>query len=219
MSDLLEVVEFAIFVLNLWATARIIGQAGYSRLWILLPLVSFVLTFAAIVTFSHDLLLILLGESQGLGTAEGLWVFAGLSWAATWVFFLVFAFSRWPVTSLAGARGHEGPRPEPPASPWTSRPGPTYRPQLPAVTKPRDAASPSGDLAENVPPAPAVVAPSPTSGPASVRHCAWCGEPLPGNRAFFHECGSRDRPATHCVTCGAALPNDGAPCATCAVPS
>jgi hypothetical protein len=49
-------------------------------------------------------------------------------------------------------------------------------------------------------------APAPSARSARTKHCVWCGESLPGSRALFHYCGSKDRPVTNCAR---SLPNLG----------
>lgn len=227
-------VDLAILVLNYWAVTRIISQAGYSPLWITLPLIPLVLTIVAMIMLYHDLRSLAFGVPFGAGgtvfisglSGDGVvWSLDALSIFVTWVFFLVFAFTRWPVTATAESASR-GPTNSPP-------PGgaPQYGRNVPAPRRPSDRVSPppapsgqsdAGSPSSATDDGPGSATPSASAtrstspGLPRVKHCAWCGDSLPGSRALFHDCGPKDRPVTHCMTCGLQLPGEGAPCPSCA---
>lgn len=197
--------------LDYWATMRIITQAGYSSMWIVLPLAPLVLTIICYVIVWNDLHEIYFGGGLGVldfGTAKLFWHLDEFSILLNWIFYIVFAFSRWP--SIGTPRSRDV-APLPP-SPTRALPNPPTRPSEPAAQIPSALAVPSAVG----PGADLVTAPAaaPASRPAA-KFCPWCAEPLPGNRALFHECGSKDRPETNCRSCGAALPAGGTECTAC----
>jgi hypothetical protein len=224
-------VDLAILVVNYWAVTRIISQAGYSPAWIALPLLPLVLTIVAMIMLYHDLRGFAFGlpfGSAGTVFIAGLsgdgvvWSLDALSIFVTWVFFLVFAFTRWPVTVEAESASRGSANSPPPGG------APQYGRQVPGPRRPSGSVapspiasgtteSPSGAAdSEARHAAPSASATSSTGpAPARVKRCAWCGESLPGSRALFHDCGSKDRTVTHCTTCGAQLPSEGAPCPLC----
>lgn len=227
-------VDLAILVLNYWAVTRIISQAGYSPAWIVLPLIPLVLTIAAMVMLYHDLRGLAFGLPFGAGgtvfisglSGDGIvWSLDALSIFVTWVFFLVFAFTRWPVTITAESASR-GPTNSPP-----SGGAPQYGRNVPGPRRPSGVVPPSSvtsrpsgadtqssapeDGASQAMPS-AGAASSASTGPVRVKHCAWCGDSLPGSRALFHDCGSKDRPVSHCTTCGMQLPGEGSTCPSCA---
>jgi hypothetical protein len=141
---------------------------------------------------------------------------------ANWIFFLIFAFSRWPGALVVDS-----------ARPSSSPPGgsPQYglgdsrlpNPSPGSIPSPMGATSSSPPHFQNVvggerarDALTANATPAANAGAVRTKHCVWCGESLPGSRALFHDCGSKDRPATNCVACGAALSSEGAPCRACA---
>jgi hypothetical protein len=204
---------FCVLVLDYWATMRIITQAGYSSLWVALPLAPLVLTVICYAILWRDLHEIYFGGGFGFGGINNeslFWHLDEFSILLNWIFYLVFAFSRWPVsgedrTRDFALRPSELPRANPRSpsrQPETTAPIPGGR-ALPVT-----AAGPS--------PGSASVAESPATKRPGALFCAWCGEPLPGNRAIFHDCGPKERPETFCKNCGAALPAGSAECSSCA---
>jgi hypothetical protein len=199
----------AILVLDYWAVARIIGKAGFSRLWVIVPLTPFVLLVISAVDLWHDFHTLEFGGSYGFIGIEGigiLWNLVRISVLVNWVMFLVFAFSRWPVESGQGvARSSKRPRGSSPVE-TVVEPGQRFGP------KPGQAPS-KPPAASAAPPPPTT--PVPAAPTAVVKRCVWCAEPLPGSRALFHDCGSKDRPPAFCATCGAALPENSLNCSAC----
>ncbi len=220
MESIYLVIFVALVALNFWATTRIIAQAGYSSWWILLPLTPVVLTIIMFVTLSHDIHSLFFGGTTWIVGLNGVGVIWNLDRASlfTWVFFVVFAFSRWPVTQAADSAPRSA-APPPGVGPSHHRPygqrpsgGVSSRDVSVSDVAPQPNAA-DGDIG------PVVVAPPPRPVSASVKHCVWCGESLPGSRALFHDCGPRDRPATHCATCGSGLVGQSGACLTCSASS
>jgi hypothetical protein len=201
------VVTIAFVALDYWALTRIISKAGFSRAWIIIPLLPVVLTIACSVITYNDIRSSLIGYSTGfLGFSTGffgfsrvgfLWDLDLLSFLLNWLFFLVFAFIEWP-----NARGGGGSTTQP-----TGRPG-SYVTSgaAPAATRPRGVTrdySPTAAVSEAAP------APVPSAPAAVVKHCVWCADALPGSRALFHDCGPKSRPPIFCEKCGSTLNNVG----------
>jgi hypothetical protein len=63
-----RLIELGIFILDFWTVSRIIGQAGYSRTWILVPLTPLVLTVNAFFIVPHDLRTSFYGGSFGVAS-------------------------------------------------------------------------------------------------------------------------------------------------------
>ena len=109
------VILLGILALNFVAVAKIITKAGYSPRWIWVPLTPVCLWFFTLILLAVDVRTIVLGRDAtvslpvSLGNFALLQVIDVLSVIVTWVFFLIFAFSTWPV-SLARreARSFEG---------------------------------------------------------------------------------------------------------------
>ncbi len=194
-----------LIVLNYWATSRIITQAGYSPMWILLPIAPLFLTIISYIIFWHDVHTILLGGSLGTGgiNTNGLiWRLDELAIFLNWLFYIIFAFSRWPVSGT-----HRAPNVDGPSAPDATR----VNPNPPPVRPTPSAATPSAAAPARVV---ASSGASPGSGPAAApsapiakggQFCPWCAESLPGNRSLFHDCGPKDRPATFCKNCGTSV--------------
>jgi hypothetical protein len=217
---------------SFWATTRIISQAGYSPAWILMPLSSLVLTIVVFIMLYVDLRSLAYAIPFGIGGTtfiSGLssvgvvWGLDMLTIFANWILFLIFAFSRWPFAADSG-RGGAAPSPTPEGSQQYGR-NSRGAPQPPSGSpSPTTWATHGGShslpggitdaVTRDATTASAVAATS--AGSVRTKHCAWCGESLPGSRALFHDCGAKDRPVTNCVACGAALPSDGAACSACA---
>jgi hypothetical protein len=208
------VVTIAFVALDYWALTRIIHKAGFSRGWIIIPLLPVALTIACSVITYNDLRSSLFGYSTGfLGFSTGffgfsrvgfLWDVDLISFLLNWLFFLIFAFIEWP--SAAGGGGA--------ASQPAGRPGSyvTAGAAAPATKGPRGVTRDYGPTAA----APAAAPVSAPSGPAVVvKHCVWCAEALPGSRALFHDCGPKSRPPIFCETCGSTL-NQVGDCTDCA---
>jgi len=202
-----------LLILNYWATMRIITQAGYSAVWIVLPIAPLVLTIICYVIFWNDVHEIFFGSSFGFGGINNVslfWHLDEIGIFLNWLFYIVFAFSRWPVSGTR--HSPDVYVPQPPSSlgaNLSSAAGPAAPPpRLPAARA--MPTSPGGPVA-----GPTNVASAPTSQRPSPQFCAWCAEALPGNRALFHDCGPKDRPETFCKNCGAAFPAGTSQCNSC----
>ena len=222
-----------VLAVSFWAAARIILRTGYSSKWLLAPFVSLVLTVIGYIKLYVDLhslafpipfnfgITTILTGLMGVGVV---WTIDKFTILANWILFLIVAFAPWPA-GLTGAslrRTSVLPPPPPPSSasqPGRSGPtpfrGPGGSPTPTAASTPGGAASIANEDPDLGAPA-ASAAPTTSSGSVRIKHCVWCGESLPGSRALFHDCGSKDRPATNCAVCGAALPSEGAACLACA---
>ena len=207
-------IAIGLMALLFLATARIIGQAGYSTWWILLPLSTLVLTVICYFILWHDLNAVVFGGSIGfigISTIGIVWHLDQASVILNIGFYLLFAFSRWPVSGTRHARNDDGPIPTQPgrAAPSGPASGPMVAPE--PVVAPRGVpASTAGPGA-----GPAVATRAPTPIKKGAQFCAWCGESTPGNRALFHDCGPKDRPQTFCKNCGTALPAGSTECTSC----
>jgi hypothetical protein len=195
------------------ATARIIAKAGYSMLWIGLPLSTLALTAVCFFIFWHDLNAVVFGGSVGfvgIGTVGLFWHLDQISMLLNLFFYLVFAFSRWPLTGTRFARDDDG---LVAAQPGRAPSGPASSP--PVVPEP--VVVPRGMPASAAGPGagPATASSAPTPKKRGAQFCPWCGEATPGNRAIFHDCGPKDRPETFCKNCGTALPAGSSECAAC----
>ena len=212
MGNVLALVFSAAFVgFNLFAVAQIVMKSGYPRWWIALPIAPAVLTYGyllvEIVTSFHS---ISSGKffhinplTAGSLTEKLLTALDIVLIIATYVFFLVFAFGRWPV--LGGARV--------PEVVTSSAPAPVAKAAARTPGVPRPAMT---TLGASRTPAPA--APVMAGGGVDTRKrvfCGWCAERIPGNRALGHDCGPKDRPETICRFCGQELPEPGGACPTC----
>jgi hypothetical protein len=127
-----------------------------------------------------------------------------------WIFFLVFAFSRWPVSGAYHSPSVVTPRP--PDS-FRATPGPASVPPTPGAAVPSARVVPASGAGPGSGPAVSSASVAKRSG---AQFCPWCAEPLPGNRALFHDCGSKDRPEAFCKNCGKTLPAGSSVCNECA---
>ncbi len=217
-----------LLVLNFFAVTKIVTKAGYSYRWIYVPLTSVVLWCASFVLLALDVKTVVFDGSTvsvpaSLGNFFVLQALDFVSIFVTWVFFIIFAFSTWPVSG--GRGGSPVPPPGAPGSPFprqrpvpvpvgapAGRPGgPGPGPVAPTSTPPP---SPGPGIMSGAP----VSAPQPGST-SDVIYCSWCGKERAVNAQAIHHCGSMERPAAFCMGCGAPL-QDGAPgCASCGTPA
>jgi hypothetical protein len=206
-------VFFALIFLNYWAISRIIKQAGYASIWILLPLAPLLLTVLSFIIFWSDVHTIIFGGTLGFGGVNSIgvvWHLDQLSIFLNWIFFLVFAFSRWPGSGSGYSRPVDGPRP---AEAMRANSGPASVPPTPTAAAPRPRVNPSSAAGPGSGPTDVPSIPIP-KGPKA-QFCAWCGESLPGNRALFHDCGPKDRPEAFCKNCGTAMSAGASSCSAC----
>jgi len=213
-------IAIGVVALMYLATGRIITQAGYSALWILLPIAPLVFTTICFFIFWHDLNTIIFGGSIGfigISTVGLFWHLDQISFLANFAFFIVFAFIRWPVSGGQHSPDTDGPRQQGFIGRGPSAPssGP-MTPSDPVNVVRSMPASPGGPGPRPIPgDGPAVVASAPPAKRPVGKSCAWCGEALPGNRALFHDCGPKDRPEVFCKKCGNALSAGTSQCSSC----
>jgi hypothetical protein len=211
-------IALCILVLNYWAATRIIRQAGYSSAWIVVPLTPLVITAAFMVIAYNDLNALVHGVPIGFFGANhliDLWRLDGLSGLVFWLFFLIFAFSKWPVSNGRMAPKDTGQRRLPPSAPLkgvgadriaTARSNPT---SSPSPLEGSIGSSPDLGGGGGAAPLSAAV------GQRKAIYCGWSGESTPGNRALSHDCGSKDRPMTSCRFCGKPFAEGADSCSEC----
>jgi hypothetical protein len=206
------VIDLVLVVVNFLAVSKIITKAGYSSKWIVVPLAPVVLWAATFILLVIDVRSVAVGGGGTLALPVSLSNFAGLeildflSLLATWIFFLIFAFSDWPVGRMP-RRAAENPPGRPPFTPASQGPPrqpPPTAPVAPAGSAPAVAASPSTLLVHD--------APSPNR---TVIYCSWCGKERAVDSHAIHHCGSKERPPAFCMHCGTALPEGAPTCASC----
>ena len=209
------IITLGAVALTYFAMSRIIAQAGYSSIWILLPIAPVVLTIICYVILWHDLNAIIIGGPIGFFGVDSVglfWHLDQIAFVLNWIFFLVFAFSRWPGSVIRHVTDVDAPSAPQYSRPVTRGPGSGLpAPPDPVIPQRVATASAAGPGAT-----PAVVPSTPGVKKPGAQFCAWCGEALPGNRALFHDCGSRDRPETHCKNCGTVFVSGSSECASCA---
>lgn len=198
----------AMVVVTILAYVSILHKAGYSAVWLLVPVAQFILMIALSATLASA------APGQSIGFAlDGLGILFAVEVLFTLVdfsLFCVFAFSTWPIErELERLRrrrssGYEVPTPFFDAGPG----GPVTRfsPVDPSVGGSTAIAVAEPLTAVEEPPAP----------PRSF-FCSWCGlERSPGTLEVHH-CGSRQRPPAYCSSCGAGL-EGGEFCGQCGTP-
>jgi hypothetical protein len=171
------------------------------------------LTIICYIIFWNDIHTIIFGGTLGIGginTVGLVWHLDEVSIFLNWIFYLVFAFSSWPVSGAHRSSTVDVPRPPESLRAVSS---PTPVPSTPTAALATARAVPSSGAGPGAGPAGVSSAPAPKR--PSAQCCAWCGEPLPGNRALFHDCGPKDRPETFCKNCGSALPAGSSVCSSC----
>ena len=190
----------------------------------LVPLAPVFLWLVSIVLLAVDVRTVVIGGATvsvpvTLGNFEILEILDFLSVFATWVFFLVVAFSEWPVATQRRE----------PGQPFANRPpdfayaGQAPRGAVPAPGYPGTVvAGPAtttvvAGAASPVTPTLPDAAPQPAA-PPQVIFCSWCGKERAVNAQAIHHCGSRDRPAVHCMNCGTPFEDGATNCASCGTP-
>ncbi len=216
------VILLGILALNFFAVAKIITKAGYSPKWIWVPLTPVCLWFFTFILLTVDVRTIVLANNAtvslpvSLGNFLLLEVIDFLSVIVTWVFFLIFAFSTWPVSvARRETRSFEvDPRTTfvPASRPRASSPALT--PDLPgsgtATTMPAHA-RPVSASAQTLPP--------PSVEKSRIIYCSWCGNQRASDAVAIHHCGSLDRPAVYCMNCGTPLGSGAPTCTSCGTPA
>ena len=213
------IVFLGVSVLNFFALAHIITKAGYARAWILLPLTPIVCSIIIEIDVFSSLNTLFNGGSIGFSTSLSIRI---LSWITlitlvlNELFYLIFAFSDWPALRSRHESRKYG-------SLANREYGPFDR-ELAMVDVQNETGTTNVErrpaFVVDVPPRPVpdtIVAPViPTSNGEDVVHCVYCGEATPGNHAFFHDCGSTDRPHLYCRKCGSQLDDTTSLCPNCA---
>jgi hypothetical protein len=212
------VILLGILALNFFAVAKIITKAGYSPRWIWVPLTPVCLWFFTLILLAVDVRTIVLGRDAtvSLGNFALLQVVDVLSIIVTWVFFLIFAFSTWPV-SLARreARSFE-------ADPRTTFvPAARSRAGAPALTPdiPGSGAATTTPAHSRPVPASTQTRPLPSVEKSRIIYCSWCGNQRASDAVAIHHCGSLDRPAVYCMNCGTPLGSGAPTCTSCGTPA
>jgi hypothetical protein len=215
------VILLGILALNFFAVAKIITKAGYSTKWIWVPLTPVCLWFFTFILLTVDVRTIVLANNAtvslpvSLGNFLLLEVIDFLSVIVTWVFFLIFAFSTWPVSvARRETRGFEDPR-------TTFVPASRPRAGAPALTPD----IPGSGAATRMPaharpvPASAQTLPPPSVEESRIIYCSWCGNQRASDAVAIHHCGSLDRPAVYCMNCGTPLGSGALTCTSCGTPA
>ena len=174
-------VGIGLIVLDIIAVVKIITKAGYSGAWILVvfaPILVWAIT-SAVVYNNYD-------STPYYGTFDAAsfawaWIADGIAYLVPWVFFLVFAFSDWPINKRLRALSSAGANP--PRLPF-----PQYPPQSTqagVMTSP----APQSDTVERF------SAQAPTGdghavATSSVQFCRSCGSAMAQESAFCGACGT-----------------------------
>ncbi len=113
-----------LLVLNFFAVTKVITKAGYSYRWIYVPLTPVVLWCASVILLAVDVRTAVVdGTTASVPASLGnFFILEALDFVSlfvTWVFFLIFAFSTWPVST--GRGGPPVPPPGAPGSPFPHR--------------------------------------------------------------------------------------------------
>jgi hypothetical protein len=214
------VIFVALTALNFIAVARIILKAGYSQWWSMLPLSVFCLMNVELM-YSTFVLRHAITNGFNFSTPLNsgwmhslLWLIA-IDLLLNWAFFLVFAFSTWPI-SVA--------RPESRTveSDWRARPVPMTPVAAGALAQANGTTSPDQDaggtavatIERQMPKTLSEVGESDRSVRATI-FCSWCGHERSVDAHEIHYCGSPDRPPVYCMSCGTALVVDASQCDAC----
>jgi hypothetical protein len=211
------VVQLVLLVLNFVAVSKIITKAGYSPKWILVPLTTvglWVVTFILLVVDVRTE--VVAGGTLSLPvTLSNFKVLQGLdlvSVVVTWILFLVFAFSDWPVaTRRHDSVGPAGGRVAPVLTGHGAGPSRSAGPA--SAVAPPTGLAPSGAAAAAIASSATLVR-DPAAAPAVI-FCSWCGKERAVDAQAIHHCGSKDRPAVYCMHCGTPLGEAAATCASC----
>jgi hypothetical protein len=199
-------VAFALFVLDFYALGRIITKAGFSAWWVCAPLAPFILAVILWIAELVDLRAFIVGDGAHFGNLEPLAWLWFLSGVFSWIMYLVFAFSEWPVQRQGASSRRDPPRPT--TGSFSPAPPPAAGPVAPGAP---DAEAHMAEAS-----APGAVAIAPPLAPA-VAFCTWCGRRRDPDAIAIHHCGPKDRPAVHCTGCGGTL-EETPFCAACGAP-
>jgi len=221
--DIEMLIGLALVALNYVALAMIIKKAGYSLAWIILPLSPVILYVLAWARIFYDLFNTSYTPS-GFAFPTALFhdeipayllLASGVASFVCWVFFLIFAFSSWPV--LRTRRSFVTVDTAAAIPPSTV---PAGKPRTAAAAAAAGAAPSQPDGGSGVArtsllqeerdePAEAVAA------PAQSIYCSWCGKERAADAVSIHHCGSKERPVRFCMRCGTAFSGDEVACDKC----
>jgi hypothetical protein len=213
------VIDLVVVVVNFFAIAKIITKAGYSSKWILVPLTPvalWIVTFVLLVVEVRHVVAYgtTVSLPVNLSSYRILEVLDFLSIIVTWIFFLIFAFSDWPIGQVRHSPGGFTPGRTPfvPASQVPPGGMPRPGPQAGGGGNPGAAPAVAGGPS-------AVLVQEPPQSPPAVIYCSWCGKERAIDAQAIHHCGSKDRPAVFCMGCGTAYQEGAATCAQCGTPA
>ena len=105
------VIGLGLTILNLVAVGKIITKAGYSAWWILvvfMPVASWVVSVVILDRAANSPFNSATSASFEARSFVALWVVNGIGIVLPWIFFLVFAFSDWPVRRQLREQGRAG---------------------------------------------------------------------------------------------------------------
>ncbi|MGA2969004.1 MAG: hypothetical protein ABSE75_04280 [Acidimicrobiales bacterium] len=235
MNDFISILWLAVEIITVFAIGRIIARSGFSLLWILVPMVPIVLTVILYVREIHGLGAF--GQSGGIESSRlsiafyvdalvadnsfsfnnglGALFYADLiCTVASWLMFVVFAFSSWPVEQFSREpRLRKVERPVPAAFTNVAADPPPDLDEANAMRFGRPAtASPSA----SAPTAPQFT-PETRINASTLQYCQWCGREQAVNALAIHHCGPKNRPAAYCSSCGTPFALGATSCASCAV--
>jgi hypothetical protein len=215
------IVTIILLLLNFWAVSKIITKAGYSAKWIVVPLTPVCLWFISLLVLILDARSLVVGDTTvsvpvSLGNFEALQILDVLSVVVTWVFFIIFAFSNWPVSAS----------PRMPRASFTNQPTafvptgqvPVHTPASPPMPPPTHVPPNSAAAASSMPGTAQLPAP-PTEVKRTTIFCSWCGKERAVDAQALHHCGSKERPVVYCMNCGTPFEAGASNCASCGTPT
>jgi hypothetical protein len=230
-----SIITLCIVIVTFVAFSVIISKAGFSRSWVLVPFTPLATWIATLIVAKMQLHTFVVFWNLAPfypHTIELLIEVDEIAIFATWIFFLVFAFSRWPGATAPAI----APATEQTTAPATNE-GPVPK------SHGRRAVHNGADGATNSSPRPTARYPMPkgpgfgtlgfVAGPGAATHesttnvatkprgnqlatfCARCGESIPGNRALAHGCPNEGQPVKFCRYCGKSIPEGSGICPSC----
>jgi hypothetical protein len=242
MNNVIAIVWLAVEILSLIAVASIIDKAGYSSLWVAIPLIPVVLTIVlyfqeinALSAFTQGgsglefsrLAPIMYGQMLSLEGSVGVSAFSLTyyidlaSTAVAWLFFLYFAFAAWPAKMGSGASSVQtsvtSGAPASSArqgSAVASAPAPASTSTLSGMNAKRFGRTPNLQAAPSTGEAIGDTALMTEQGP-KLEYCKWCGKERAVDSFAIHYCGPADRPVAFCATCGGSIPSGSSVCSSC----
>jgi len=218
------------------AVVAVITKAGFARAWLLVPLapvIAWVVTIVLLRLRFHSFVNVGIMASivpSTLSSIYGTTITAmfTIDWvtlAGAWLFFLFFAFSRWPIDTSELASRRAGPSLrvieadrggdvpiQSDSSPHVPSHHPVPRgPGFGALTFIPGPGSPTQKSATTVA--------ERTTNRELATFCARCGESIPGNRAIGHQCPNVGKPNIFCRYCGGPNSAESRACPKCGAQS